>query len=139
MPKKYIPKPTQKKLEALAKGSCEYCKILQAFFFPSFTNEHIILISLGGSDNLSNLAKACYGCNGSKYTATKALDPVTNQIVPLFHPRKDNWKDHFKWSDDFLLMIGLTPTGRATIIRLKTNRPAQINLRKVTIGLGHPP
>lgn len=94
---------------------------------------------MGGSNDLSNLAKACYGCNGSKFTAINALDPITNQIVPLFHPRKDTWKDHFKWSEDYLLMIGLTPKGRATILRLKTNRPAQINLRKVTLGLGHPP
>lgn len=60
-------------------------------------------------------------------------------MVSLFHPRKDNWKDHFKWSDDFLFMEGVTPTGRATIIRLKTNRTAIVNLRKILIGNGHPP
>lgn len=139
MPSKYISKATQKELEKLAKGCCEYCKLLQKYAFPKFSNEHIIPSKLNGSNDLSNLAKACPGCNGSKHTAITALDPITNKLVPLFHPRKENWEDHFKWSENYLTMIGLTPTGRATIIRLKTNRPALINLRKITIGHGHPP
>lgn len=64
---------------------------------------------------------------------------MTNQIVPLFHPRNDDWYAHFKWRDDFLIMEGLTPTGRATIIVLDTNNQEIINLRRVLIGHGHPP
>ena len=139
MPKKYIPKTTQKALEKLAKGCCEYCKALQMYFAPRFTNEHIIPSILNGSDKLENLAKACFACNLSKGMVIKALDSTTNQTVRLFHPRKDKWEDHFKWNDDFLTVIGLTPIGRATISRLKMNRQESINIRRVTLGNGHPP
>jgi 5-methylcytosine-specific restriction endonuclease McrA len=137
--KTYIPKTTQNRLDKLAKGCCEYCKQLQKYLTSKLQNEHIQPQTLGGTSDLDNLAKACEACNNSKHTATSAFDPVTNQIVPLYHPRKDNWQDHFKWSTDLLRMEGLTSTGRATIIRLKTNREAHINIRRVTIGKGHPP
>ena len=112
------------------------CNVIhQVNLIPNTFSPH----SLGGTNELLNLAKACDACNGSKHTAISAPDPLTNQAVPLFHPRKDNWHDHFKWSDDLLRMEGLTPIGRATIARLKTNRPAIVNLRRVLIGFGHPP
>ena len=86
-----------------------------------------------------NIAKACRGCNNLKSISIAALDPITQQIVPLFNPRKDKWKEHFKWSNDLLTIEGLTAVGRATINRLKTNRSELINIRSVTIGFGHPP
>ncbi|MEM8529053.1 MAG: HNH endonuclease [Bacteroidota bacterium] len=123
----------------MAKGCCEYCKCLEKFSPSEFTNDHIIPISLGGTNDLMNLARACQACNGSKYTATTAIDPISGEEVPLFHPRKEDWNDHFKWTTDLLRMEGISPTGRATIIRLKTNRPALINLRQLLINNGHPP
>ena len=139
MPNKYIPRATQIALEKLANGCCEYCKLLQIYYAPTFTNEHIFPTTLGGTDELANLAKACFGCNLSKGKAITAVDPETNQSVSLFHPRKNNWHNHFEWSKDFLRILGKTPIGRATIIRLKMNRPENINIRKVTLGHGHPP
>jgi hypothetical protein len=58
-------------------------------------------------------------------------DPVTGETVALYHPRTDTWEDHFLWSDDKLLMIGKTPTGRATIARIQLNRDGVVNLREV--------
>ena len=55
--------------------------------------------------------------DGSKSNKTHALDPATGIEVPLFHPRRDDWHEHFAWSPDHLYLIGLTPTGRATIRR----------------------
>jgi 5-methylcytosine-specific restriction endonuclease McrA len=126
-------------LKQLAKGCCEYCKCLEKFSPSEFTTDHIIPISLGGTNNLLNLARACQACNGSKYTATTAIDPASGDEVPLFHPRKDKWNNHFEWTKDLLQMRGKSPTGRATIVRLKTNRPAFINLRQLLIDNGHPP
>ena len=139
MPSKYIPQKIKDEVRKRAKGSCEYCKCLKKFVPGSFACEHINPSVRGGTYNLDNLAECCSGCNQSKFTAISAPDPHTNQSVPLYHPRKDNWRDHFKWSEDLLKMEGLTPTGRATIIRLQTNREELINLRKITIGIGHPP
>ena len=104
-----------------------------------FKNEHVLPLVLGGTSELNNLAKACDACNGAKHIAIQAFDPLTNKVVPLFHPRKEDWHDHFKWSNDLLTIEGLTPSGRATIIRLKMNEEAHMNIRSVTIGKGHPP
>lgn len=137
--KNYIPNSLRKQVIERAKGCCEYCKYLKSFCGDPFIVEHIIPLILKGTNNLMNLAWSCNGCNQYKHAAVSAPDPVTDQIVPLYHPRKDNWHDHFKWSGDLTKMEGLTPTGRATVIRLKTNREELINLRRVTIGHGHPP
>ena len=45
------------------------------------------------------------------------------------HPRQDVWHEHFVWSKDSLFLVGLTPTGRATIEALRLNRAGIINLR----------
>jgi 5-methylcytosine-specific restriction endonuclease McrA len=102
--------------------------------------EHIIPKGLGGQTTLENLALACNGCNGAKYTKTEAIDPVNNQVVPLFHPRKDNWLDHFMWNDTCSHIIGLSPTGRATVEALRLNRPNLVSLRRILFDAGkHPP
>lgn len=137
--KKNIPKKIREQAIARANGTCEYCKLLIEFSTAPFALDHIKAEVNDGKTELDNLAQACFYCNGSKFTASEALDPLTNNIAPLFHPRKDNWADHFKWSADYLVIIGLTPTGRATIERLKMNRSSSINLRRVTRGSGHPP
>jgi hypothetical protein len=87
-----------------------------------------------------NLALSCQGCNNHKYTSTHGIDPVTGTSLPLFHPRNERWADHFVWSDDCSLILGLTPTGRATVEKLRLNRPGVVNLRKVLHLAGeHPP
>lgn len=53
------------------------------------------------------------------------------EVVPLFHPRADAWKMHFKWSEDFTKLEGLSSVGRATIEKLRLNRPNLTNLRAV--------
>jgi len=89
---------------------------------------------------LDNLALACQGCNNHKYTKTEGYDPVTGDMVPLYHPRRQRWRDHFAWNEDFTLIIGLTPTGRATVETLWLNREGLVNLRRILYALGeHPP
>jgi hypothetical protein len=102
--------------------------------------EHILPQSRGGPTTEENLAFSCQGCNGSKYNKTNALDPVTHQSVPLFHPRKDDWREHFAWSPDCLSLIGLTPIGRATIADLDLNREGVVYLRYLLLlNREHPP
>ena len=123
-----------------AKDCCEYC-LSQAMFSPqAFSVEHIYPRSAGGATHLDNLALSCAGCNGHKYNKTAAIDPVTNDSVPLFHPRQQIWSDHFTWNDEYTLIIGLTPTGRATVEALRLNRQAVQNLRLILYAAGkHPP
>ncbi|HVG08313.1 MAG TPA: hypothetical protein VNM67_11445 [Thermoanaerobaculia bacterium] len=65
---------------------------------------------------------------------------MSGEIVPLFHPRRDRWNDHFIWSHDFTRVVGLTPEGRATVEALQLNRPGLVNLRRALFRCGeHPP
>jgi HNH endonuclease len=105
-----------------------------------FSVEHITPRSAGGTDDLENLAMSCQGCNNRKYTALEAIDPVTGIRVALYHPRLEAWTTHFVWSADTTLMIGLTATGRASIMRLELNRSGLVNLRRALVAAGvHPP
>lgn len=123
-----------------AKGCCEYCQC-QALFSPdSFSIEHIVPRSRAGTSQLSNLALACQGCNNRKYTSVEAVDPVTGETVPLYHPRSQRWIDHFAWSPDYASILGLTPTGRATVEKLQLNRSGVVNLRRALHAVDkHPP
>jgi len=51
--------------------------------------------SLGGSDEADNLALACHCCNERHYNFTSGIDPQTQEEIPLFNPRQQQWSDHF--------------------------------------------
>ena len=112
-----------------ARFCCEYCYTQLRFCPDPINAEHILPLALGGTTSLDNLAAACFGCNGKKGDRMTAVDDLTGQTVPLYHPRRDRWEHHFAWSDDFQLLVGLTAIGRATIDLLDLNRPGVVNLR----------
>jgi hypothetical protein len=79
-------------------------------------------------------------CNRHKATRQTFIDPDTQQQVALFHPQQQVWPDHFAWNADAAILIGLTPTGRATIVAVEMNRPPLVRLRRLWYRLGeHPP
>jgi len=122
-----------------AQWQCEYCHSPAAFSTQPFEVDHIIPRSKHGPTLPENLALSC-GCNSYKGGHTHARDPQTGRVVPLFHPRRQRWSRHFAWSVDFLLIIGRTATGRATITALHLNRPELYNLRRLLRAIGaHPP
>lgn len=140
MPYRRVGAALRRQVIERASHRCEYCLSQRPFSPDPFSIEHIIPRSRRGRTRSENLALACQGCNGHKLTAVEAPDPVSLELVPLFHPRADRWRDHFRWSSDFQQIIGTSATGRATVERLQLNRPEVINLRRVLIALGnHPP
>lgn len=127
-------------VEERAQGCCEYCASLASYAPQSFTVEHITPRSKGGETILENLALSCPGCNSHKYNKTQGYDPESGQPAPLYHPRQQNWREHFAWSFDYSIITGLTPTGRATIETLHLNRERVINLRRLlSLQDEHPP
>ncbi len=140
MPGKRIPRSVRKLVIERAHGRCEYCQSWMRNAIHPFNIDHIVPEKEGGDDDPENLALSCGGDNNNKGDRTTASDPVTKEMVPLFNPRKDKWARHFAWSEDFLSLIGLTPTGRATVELLKLNREGLRNMRRLTISSGeHPP
>jgi len=96
-------------------------------------------ITLGGTDALDNLALSCHGCNWAKSVKTHGEDPVSRNIAPLFNPRQHTWSEHFSWKEEPTHVLGLTPTGRATVEALKLNRKNLVNLRLAMFVLGEHP
>ncbi len=140
MSEKRVPAKLRQKVIEQAKECCEYCLSQACFATESFAVEHIKPRSRSGQTISGNLALACPGCNGYKHAKTKALDPVTGKLVQLFHPRRQKWHDHFRWSDDYTHIVGLTAIGRATIEALQLNRQCLVNLRQMLYVWGeHPP
>ncbi|WP_255552860.1 HNH endonuclease [[Phormidium] sp. ETS-05] len=102
--------------------------------------DHVIPLSMGGSNDSTNLALACFHCNRRKGRAQEAIEPESGEKVALFNPRLDTWRQHFRWSEDYLHLIGITPTGRVTIETLALNRERIIGIRAADYAVGrHPP
>ncbi len=140
MPKQYISVEIQKRVKARANHCCEYCRSPAIYATQPFVYEHIAPLAKGGHTTLNNLAYACGGCNGHKYTKTEAIDPVSGHAVALYNPRTQAWYQHFAWSDDYLHAVGLTATGRATLLALNLNRLGVVNMRRLLLLAGkHPP
>ena len=123
-----------------AKHCCEYCLASILFSTDFFSIEHILPVSKGGSSELANLAFSCQRCNIHKFTATHAIDPATGLMASLYNPRKDIWNEHFEWYENYTIIRGISPTGRATEKRLVLNRIGIVNLRQLLVEKGyHPP
>jgi hypothetical protein len=116
-----IPKALYEIIRQRAKFRCEYCHYPELLSSGPLSIDHIQPQSLGGSDDLENLALACRRCNERRYNFTSGVDPTTGSEVALFNPRQDQWSEHFIWSADGLEIIGVSPTGRATCNRLDLN------------------
>jgi hypothetical protein len=80
------------------------------------------------------LALACHRCNLHKGTNLSSVDPVTGDVVPLFHPRRDQWHKHFTLEG--ARIVGLTPTGRATALLMQFNARRRLELREGLISDG---
>jgi hypothetical protein len=118
-----IPKPLYEIVRQRAKFRCEYCHYLELLSSSPLSIDHIHPQSLGGSDDLDNLALACRRCNERRYNFTTGIDPETGVEVPLFNPRQQTWSEHFIWSADALKIVGKTSSGRATCNRRCGDRP----------------
>lgn len=137
---RYISEETQNQVRQRANYLCEYCHASEQWQYVPFTVDHVIPLSKGGSNSIDNLALACFHCNRQKSDKITAIDNHSGAEVPLFNPRINSWQKNFIWSADALIIIGLTPTGRATVAALAFNRERIINIRAADQEIGrHPP
>jgi hypothetical protein len=140
-----ILKEVRQQVRERASYLCEYCHSSEEASAARFEIDHIQPRSLGGSDQLDNLALACQRCNGYRYNFIKGIDPKLLISVLLFNPRLDRWNTHFIWRNSGLTIRGKTSIGRATCDRLdlndeKHNDSAIVTARRLWIRGGwHPP
>jgi hypothetical protein len=117
-----------------AEDRCEYCQLPQELSRLPFTVDHIIATKHGGPTTAGNLCLACFACNNHKGPNIAGIDPVTRNIVPLFHPRRHKWQRHFRW--DGAVLVGRTPVGRATVAVLEINLPHRVAFRHALLDEG---
>jgi hypothetical protein len=106
----------------------------QEFDRLPFQIDHIIARKHHGTDDLENLALACFACNNHKGPNVAGVDPNTGEVVRLYNPRSDQWEEHFEWRGASLL--GRTPIGGATVNVLEFNLPHRIRLREMLMAEG---
>jgi len=124
----HIPAALRRLVIRRAANRCEYCQLSQFGQEATFHIDDIVPDSHGGKTKEENLALACVSCSLRKEARQSAIDLETNKRVRLFHPRRDEWEDHFQWAG--VEIIGLTAIGRATINLLKLNRPSILLIRE---------
>lgn len=135
-----IPAAWRQRLRIEFHARCAYCHTPTSITGAQLVMDHILPEAAGGKTILENLCLACHSCNEFKGAQTFVIDPQTGKRVSLFHPRRDEWREHFTWSKDGSKIIGLTNTGRATVEALNMNHflVVQARLRWVRVGW-HPP
>jgi hypothetical protein len=124
----YIPSALRKLVEQRAGYRCEYCLLPAGISFFPHEIDHIVAEKHGGLTVQDNLAYTCWRCNRYKGTDLGSFDPATNGFCFLFHPRSQQWQEHFKLQDNEI--IGITPEGRTTIKLLKLNSDERVVERR---------
>lgn len=129
-----IPAAVARLVEARAGPRCEYCRMDAELQGATFHVEHIVPRARGGSSDPENLAWACPACNLRKSHRITATDPRTGDPAPLYHPRTDRWDEHFAWVG--FELVGLTPSGRATVAGLALNDAKRLRVREAEESIG---
>jgi hypothetical protein len=99
--------------------------------------DHVISRKHGGISDLENMAFACYVCNQQKGSDIASIQPVSLDLVRLFHPRRDGWKDYFRMVGP--LLEPLTAIGEATAQVLRFNVAVRVIERQLLQSLGRYP
>jgi hypothetical protein len=134
MSSSYIGAALRREVIERAGNCCEYCRIAQEDQFFAFEVDHIIAEKHDGPTQSDNLCLACPDCNGFKGSDVASVDWLQNGvIVPLYHPRRHLWEQHFQLDITSGRLEPLTPEARVTIFLLHLNEAERITDRKMLI------
>jgi HNH endonuclease len=131
---KHIPNALRRLVHERAGGTCEYCLLREAMALSAHEVDHIVSQKHGGATEADNLALSCALCNKYKGSDLSSIDLETSTLVPLFHPRRQRWSEHFQLAAEMILP--LTPVGRATVRLLQLNHPDRLAERALLISAG---
>ena len=129
-----LPEAVRRLVRKRSGGRCEYCRFPLALDPALPAADHIIARQHGGTNDLGNLADACFFCNTHKGSNVAGIDPDTVRITRLFHPRQDHWSVHFSWRGGTI--VGLTAVGRTTVRLLQMNMVHRVAAREILMKEG---
>jgi hypothetical protein len=129
MSKTYISAPLRRLVYERAHKACEYCLIPEIAVFASHEIDHVIAEKHGGQTEADNLALSCVVCNKYKGSDLASIDPATREIIRLYHPRQDDWREHFQLEAGSI--SPLTSIGQVTVQLLQINRPERVEERRL--------
>jgi 5-methylcytosine-specific restriction endonuclease McrA len=134
--KRRVSRSLRERVARAAGYVCGYCRTPEAIAGFRLNIEHIVPEARGGQTVEENLWLSCHACNEFKAARLQVSDPVTHKRVRLWNPRRQRWHDHFSWSRDGTQIVGLTPSGRATVEALRLNRPELVAARSLWAQVG---
>ena len=77
--RRQIPENIQNQVRQRANCLCEYCHASEQWQYVEFTIEHIIPLTKRGTNDIDNLALACFHCNRQK--SNKTFDILQMVII----------------------------------------------------------
>lgn len=134
MSRTYISAELRRLVIRRAGGRCEYCLVPQDAVFSPHQPDHIIAEQHSGLTEADNLALSCLHCNRHKGPNIASIDVETNQLVFLFNPRTQIWREHFVLEG--ALIRPVTAVGRTTVRVLNLNSLERIEVRQMLIEDG---
>lgn len=130
--------PTQRRSVVERAGArCEYCLVHERYATFAHEVDHIVARKHGGSDAPDNLAYACAQCNRFKGSDIASIDPETGRLTALFHPRTQEWTEHFRLNG--FVIEPVSAPGRVTVQLLQLNQIDRLLLRQELLLQGRYP
>jgi len=120
--KTYIPSEVRRLVAKRADFLCEYCLLHEEDTFFGCEIDHVVSEKHGGGSEPDNLAYACLACNRNKGSDIASLAAGAMEPTRLFNPRRDQWKEHFRFTGQPECSIEpLSPIGEVSIRVLRLN------------------
>jgi hypothetical protein len=132
MDRPYIDRQLRRLVATRADHLCEYCLIHEQDTGLGCAVDHIISLKHGGETNADNLAYACIFCNRFKGSDIGSIIWQTKELTRFYHPRRDNWLEHFHLEDYFIQPI--TDIGEVTARILGFNQQSRLLERQLLIS-----
>ncbi len=133
----YIPDDLRQMTRQRADYRCEYCYLHEDDSLYRHEIDHIIPLKHRGTTEANNLCLACLECNRYKGSDFASFDVETDEIIRLFHPRRDDWHNHFTL--DNARVVSLSAIGRVTVFVLQINPPDRLRVRQALVESGRYP
>ncbi len=96
---------------------------------------NILSRSVDSTNNEANLALACRSCNLRKGIRISGISPDGCTETGFFHPRQNQWSEHFQVDIDSGMIVGISSIGQVTVENLEMNSPTQVAARQLWIRL----